>query len=342
MIETMKLLTVAIPCYNSAEYMSHAIESILPAGDRVEILIIDDGSKDATLSIAQDYERRYPNICKAIHKENGGHGDAVMTGIHNARGHYFKVLDSDDWFDSEAFARVLDRLQETVAREGDIDLLLTNFVYDKVGAKHKYVNRYTHTLPEDRVFTWAEARSFHAGKYIQMHAITYRTSLLHECGLRLPKHTFYVDELYAYVPLTKVERMLYINENVYHYFIGRSDQSVQEDIMISRIDQAIRVQQLMVSSVKLNEIHESHKRGYMLRYLEIVTTVASVLLIKSGTPENRRKKRELWAFIAQQQPEVYVILKRRFLGRLTHLPGKLGRGATLMGYRVSRRIFGFN
>ena len=112
--------------------------------------------------------------------------------------------------------------------------------------------------------------------------------------------------------------------------------------MISRIDQAIKVQQMMVSSVKLNEIKDPHKRGYMLRYLEIVTTVASVLLIKSGTPENRQKKRAMWANIAQQQPEVYVVLKRRFLGRLTHLPGRFGRGATLMGYRVSRKIFGFN
>ena len=342
MINYMKLLTVAIPCYNSAEYMAHAIESVLPAGELVEVLIIDDGSKDETLSIAQDFERRFSGQCKAIHKENGGHGDAVMTGIRNAQGRYFKVLDSDDWFDSDAFVRVLKRLQDTVDREGDIDLLLTNFVYDKVGAKHKYVTRYTHTLPEERVFGWSDTRSFHAGKYIQMHSIIYRTSLLRECGLKLPKHTFYVDELYAYVPLTMVERMLYINENVYHYFIGRADQSVQEDIMISRIDQAIRVQQMMVSSVKLSDIPDRHKRGYMLRYLEIVTTVASVLLIKSGTPENRRKKRELWAYIAQQQPEVYVILKRRFLGRLTHLPGRLGRSATLMGYRVSRRIFGFN
>ena len=338
----MKLLTVAIPCYNSAEYMAHAIESVLPAGDPVEILIIDDGSRDESFSIAQDFERRYPDLCRAIHKENGGHGDAVMTGIRHARGRYFKVLDSDDWFDSDAFVRVLKKLEATVEREGDIDLLLTNFVYDKVGAKHKYVTRYTHTLPVDRVFGWADTRPFHAGKYIQMHSIVYRTSLLRECGLELPKHTFYVDELYAYVPLTMVERMLYVNENVYHYFIGRADQSVQEDIMISRIDQAIRVQRMMVSSVKLSDIPDRHKRGYMLRYLEIVTTVASVLLIKSGTPENRRKKRELWAYIAQQQPEVYVILKRRFLGRLTHLPGRLGRSATLMSYRVSRRIFGFN
>ena len=338
----MKLLTVTIPCYNSREYMAHAIESVLPAGEMVEILVVDDGSKDDTLSIARDYEKRYPGIVRAIHKENGGHGDAVMTGIRNASGRYFKVLDSDDWFDDQAFVRVLEKLKAYTEAEKEIDLVLTNFIYDKVGVKHKYVVRYSHNLPEGQVIGWQEVKRFHVGRYIQMHSIIYRTSLLRECELELPKHTFYVDELFAYVPLTQVERILYLNENVYHYFIGRADQSVQEDIMISRIDQAIKVQQMMVSSVKLNEIKDPHKRGYMLRYLEIVTTVASVLLIKSGTPENRQKKRAMWANIAQQQPEVYVVLKRRFLGRLTHLPGRFGRGATLMGYRVSRKIFGFN
>ena len=107
----MKLLTVAIPCYNSQAYMAHAIESILPAGNAVEIIIVDDGSKDDTLQIAQDYERRYPDIVRAVHKENGGHGDAVMTGVRNASGRYFKVLDSDDWFDTEAFARTLNHLR---------------------------------------------------------------------------------------------------------------------------------------------------------------------------------------------------------------------------------------
>ena len=112
--------------------------------------------------------------------------------------------------------------------------------------------------------------------------------------------------------------------------------------MIRRIDQAIKVNELMVSTVKLNEIQDRHKRRYMLRYLEIITTVASVLLIKSGTPENRRKKRALWAYINEQQPDVYIVLKRRFLGRLTSLPGRSGRWATIMGYKVSRKIFGFN
>lgn len=338
-----KLLTVAIPCYNSQAYMAHAIESVLPAGDDVEILVVNDGSnKDDTAGVAEDFARRYPNIVCAINKENGGHGDAVMTGIRNATGAYFKVLDSDDWFDTEAFIRVLNRLRALTASGESVDLMLSNYVYDKVGVKHKYVVRYTPALPENKIFGWQDTHRFRLGQYIQMHSIIYRTQMLRDCGLELPKHTFYVDELYAYIPLTHVERMMYLNENVYHYFIGREDQSVQEDIMIRRIDQALRVNKLMVSTVKLDEIPDSHKRRYLLRYLEIITTVSSVMLIKSNTPENRAKQRELWQYIAEQQPEVYRRLKRRLFGRLVHLPGRFGRQVTMTGYRLSRKIFGFN
>ncbi|MEG2951521.1 MAG: glycosyltransferase, partial [Clostridia bacterium] len=102
----MKLLTIAIPCYNSQDYLAHAVESALLGGNEVEVLIVDDGSKDDTARIADAYERKYPQIVRAIHQENGGHGDAVMTGIRNATGLYFKVVDSDDWLDAEAYPKV--------------------------------------------------------------------------------------------------------------------------------------------------------------------------------------------------------------------------------------------
>ena len=109
----MKLLSVAIPCYNSENYMRHCIETLLPGGDEVEILIVDDGSaKDRTGEIADEYERKYPGICRAIHQENGGHGEAVNAGLRNASGIYFKVVDSDDWVNEEAYMEVLDTAEK--------------------------------------------------------------------------------------------------------------------------------------------------------------------------------------------------------------------------------------
>ncbi|MBQ5935732.1 MAG: glycosyltransferase, partial [Bacteroidales bacterium] len=122
--------------------MAHAIESLLPGGDEVEILVVDDGSKDRTAEIADDYERRYPGIVRAIHQENAGHGGAVMAGLRNATGLYFKVVDSDDWADADAYPRVLETLRKFSAPAKQLDMLISNYIYDKVGVEHKHVMRY--------------------------------------------------------------------------------------------------------------------------------------------------------------------------------------------------------
>ena len=122
----MKLLSIAIPCYNSQDYMRKAIECLLPGGEDVEILVIDDGSSDNTAAIADEYASKYPHIVRAIHQENKGHGGAVNTGIRNAKGMYFKVLDSDDWFKEKAYLEVLDRLRELAGGSRVLDLLICN------------------------------------------------------------------------------------------------------------------------------------------------------------------------------------------------------------------------
>lgn len=338
----MKLLSVAIPSYNSQDYLHHAVESLLPGGDDVEILIIDDGSGDRTAEMADDFERRYPGLVRAIHQENGGHGSAVMTGIREAKGLYFKVVDSDDWVDADAYPRVLEALRAHAEPQEQIDLLVSNFIYDKAGAHHKHVMRYGNALPEGRVLTWDDIGRFLVGQYILMHSVIYRTALLKECDLNLPKHTFYVDELYVYVPMQRVNTFLYLNVDFYHYYIGRSDQSVQEDIMIRRIDQQLLVNRLMFERVDVTAIPHRRQRAYMLNYLEIITTVSSILLIRSGTEENLRKKDALWKEIREKYPKVYRFLRWHPIGIALHLPGRLGRRIAVDIYKISRKVVGFN
>ena len=121
----MKLLSVAIPCYNSQDYMGNAVESLLEIGEDLEIIIVDDGSADDTALIADKYAEKYPEIVRAIHKENGGHGSAVNTGIDNATGLYFKVLDSDDRLDPEVLKEVMDTLKFYSKEEQPLDMLVT-------------------------------------------------------------------------------------------------------------------------------------------------------------------------------------------------------------------------
>ena len=124
----MKLLTVAIPCYNSQDYMEKSIRSALTGGDRVEVIVVDDGSKDNTLKIAKKYQEKFPDIVKVVHQENGGHGEAVNTGIKNATGLYFKVLDSDDCLGKKALAEVLDLLEDMVSKDAGLDMPMRNYM----------------------------------------------------------------------------------------------------------------------------------------------------------------------------------------------------------------------
>ena len=337
----MKLLTFTIPCYNSQEYMEHCIKSILPGGEDVEILIVDDGSTDRTAEIADEYARKYPTIVRAIHQENGGHGEAVNAGIRNATGLYFKVVDSDDWVDAEAYKKILEKLRDLAGGSVTLDMLLANYVYEKEGTNHKRVMRQT-GFPQDQVFTWSDVRHFYKGHYILMHSVIYRTKLLRECGLELPKHTFYVDNIYVYKPLPYVRTMYYLNEDFYRYYIGREDQSVNEKVMIGRIDQQIRVNKIMIDDVELHKVSNPKCRKYMFNYLEIITVVSTVMLLRSGTEENLEKKRELWKYIKDKDITLFHKLRRGIMGQTMNLPGKGGRKISVAAYRLSQKVVGFN
>lgn len=338
----MKYITFAIPCYNSAEYMEHAIESILAGGEDVEIIVVNDGSKDRTSEIAHAYEQKYPTIIKAVDKENGGHGDAVNTGLSYATGKYFKVLDSDDWVDGGALKQILDQIHKFEADGEQIDMLISNYVYEKVDVENKKVIRYNNVLPENEIFGWNKVGRFHIGQYILMHSVIYRTELLKLCQLVLPKHTFYVDNIYVYYPLPHVRKMYYLNVDFYRYYIGREDQSVNEKVMIGRVDQQIFVTERMIDMYDMRTIQSKKLRSYMINYLAIMMTVSSILLIRSKSAENLEKKKELWLYLKKRDYKTYVKIRYGILGQTMNLPGRSGRKVSSMAYVVARRLVGFN
>jgi glycosyltransferase involved in cell wall biosynthesis len=338
----LKLLSIVVPCYNSQAYLKRCIGSLLPISNDVEILIVNDGSTDQTAEIAEAYQQGYPSIVRVIHQANGGHGSAVMAGLRNATGAYFKVVDSDDWLDRKAYKAVLSTLNELAMQKRTVDMLITNYVYDKQDSGHTHTVRYTNVFPTNRIIGWEDIGHFRIGQYILMHATIYRTQLLISCNLQLPSHTFYVDNLYVYSPMPMVDRLLYLNVDLYHYYIGRNDQSVNEEVMIRRIDQQIKVNKLMLDQVDLSKVFPRKKRRYMRNYLEIVTTVSSILLIKAGTWESLAKKKELWRYMKHHSPHVYLQLRHRMMGEMAHLPGKMGRKFARSIYEISRKWVGFN
>ena len=339
----MKLLSFAIPCYNSAAYMEKCIKSCLAGGDDVEIIIVDDGStKDDTLKIAKEYEAKYPNIVKAVHQENGGHGQAVNTGLANATGMFFKVVDSDDWVDVKSYKKILTKLKSFVEEDDLPDMLIANYVYEKVGAKRKKVIHYENALPVDRMFGWNEMGHFKVDQYILMHSVIYRTQLIKEFGLKLPEHTFYVDNIFVFEPLPVVQKMYYMNVNFYRYFIGREDQSVNETVMISRIDQQLRVTRRLIDSYLGNKPVNERCRKYMVTYLRIMMEVSSIFLIVSGTKEHLEKKKALWQYAKDKDEALYKKLRHSLLGWSVNIPTAAGRWVSKQGYKIANNIIGFN
>ena len=215
--------------------MRKCIDSLLVGGEDVEIIIVDDGSKDGTAAIADEYAAAYPDIIKAVHQENGGHGEAVNTGLRNAGGLYYKVVDSDDWLDEESLKKVIEVLKSFAQNRKRVDLMICNYVYEHVEDGTSKTIRYTRVLPEDKVFGWNQVGRFRVDQNLLMHSLIYRTKVLRESGLELPKHTFYVDNLFAYIPLPYVRSLYYMNVDLYRYYIGRSDQRSPVQFIAAKI-----------------------------------------------------------------------------------------------------------
>ncbi len=342
----MKLLTIAVPCYNSEAYMEKCVRSLLVGGDEVEILIVNDGSKDRTPEIADRLEKEHPGIVRAIHQPNKGHGGAVNTGLENAAGVFFKVVDSDDKVNPGPYKKILSVLRRYAEGE-ELDLLISNFVYDKEGEKHKKIMQYRASLPKDRIFTWEEAGRFAKGHYILMHSVIYRTQVLRDSGIHLPEHTFYVDNIYVFEPMPYARHLYYLDVNFYMYFIGRDDQSVNEQVMIGRLDQQMRVNRLMYDFFsdpdRQGLVRESRPLyRYMYNYLEIITVISSILAYRSGTSEHLAMKEDLWRYMKDKDPVLYKKLRRGVFGVFLNLPGRAARRAAVGVYLVAQKIFGFN
>lgn len=344
--ESNTLISFALPCYNAAEYMDKCVQSILDGArnflDRIEIILVDDGStKDDTAAKADVWQAEHPTIIKAIHQENGGHGEAVNTGLAHATGKYFKVVDSDDWLDGEALNETLVRLKWLASSE--LDMFVTNYVYEKLDEQKRSFVRYKSVFPQGRIFGWEDIGTFKPQQNLLMHAVIYRTQLLRDIGLRLPAHTFYVDNIFVYVPLPAVKRIFYLDCDLYRYYIGREGQSVNETIMIGRIDQQLRVTRIMVDAFHLKEDVASRKlRRYMFHYLAMMMSICSIFLRLSGREDAEFQRMEILRYLKEKDPGSYTKIRGGLVSLGANLPGKGGRALSLAGYRLARKVFSFN
>ena len=345
----MKYLTFTVPCYNSESYMRRCVDSLLCFGKDTEIILIDDGSTDGTGEIADEYQNRFPDIVKTVHKENGGHGSGVNKGLEMAEGLYFKVVDSDDWLDPEACQKLLFRIRELCGggryefAENIPDLFICNYVYDHLDEGSSRVMDYRNVFPDEKMCTWNSIGRFKPSQYLIMHSLIFRTEVLRKSNVKLPEHTFYVDNLFSYQPLPYADNLYYMDIDLYHYYLGREDQSVNEKVLMKRIDQQIRVTEMVARCVDLKKVRKVYPKlaSYMTRNISIMLSISSIHLLLIQTDEARSKRKEMWKNIRQHDKRLYYRLRYSTLSGLTYLPGRLGGRLTIGGYRFARKIYQF-
>ena len=336
----MKLLTVTVPCYNSQDYMEKCIESLLPGGDRVEIIVINDGSKDATGEIADRYAAEYPGIVRVIHQENGGHGAGINAGLKAATGKYFKVVDSDDALSGD-FVRFLDRL-ERCDRRGGVDLFVTNYYYVHTdGIGDRSIN-YSNVLPQGRSFTWGDTRRFRLHQMLTIHSCTFRTEVMRRCGGELPRKVFYEDNLMVCRTLPYVERMYYMNIDLYRYTIGREGQSVQDDVSRRRYTHHLLIAESCFKSVDLDRLSCRRHRAYMHHELFLLFTFATIFARLNQNAEADAALEAMWRSCRAHNKKWADHFRKRSVLLLGQIPGRAGHAIVDGVYRTANKIVRFN
>ena len=336
----MKILTVTVPCYNSQDYMEKCIESLLTGGDRVEIIIIDDGSTDRTGAIADTYAEKYSDIVRVIHQENGGHGQGINQGLKHATGIYFKVVDSDDTVSAD-FSAFLDALEQCES-QGGVDLAVTNYFYvHSDGIGDRAIN-YSNVLPENRIFGWKDTKPFRIPQMLTIHSCTFRTEVMRRSGQPLPKHVFYEDNLMIYQVLPNVQKLFYLNADLYRYLIGRPGQSVEQSIAVKRYRHQILITEKCFTAFHLDEIREPKLKKYLKHELFMMFGISISFTRLNKTAEADADLNAMWKTCIDFDQRWGKRFRYYSPLSLMCIPGRLGWKVTEWVYWVSKKVVRFN
>ena len=333
----MKYISFVVPCYNSEAYMKKCIDSLLLGKEDVEIIIIDDGSTDKTGKIADQYAQDYPTIVKAIHQKNGGHGEGINVGLKHALGKYFKVVDSDDWVDKKAYKEVLKAVRST-----DADLIVTNYVYTYTDGRKNQRISFANVFKTGSICTWDDIHHFKPTQYLSLHSMMYKKEVLDKTKIKLPKHTFYEDNLFIYLPLKNTKTIYYLDVDFYQYYIGRADQSVNETQLIKRSSHQVLVTKLACNAYDLEQIENPKLRKVMKRECVFLMTIGVVFSRLGETKESEAQYLELWRSIKEENPQLYRKIRYASLATWVSFPTPVGRFLCVKGYRFAHRLVKFN
>lgn len=320
-----KLLTIVIPSYNVSKFLPDVIPNYLDKRimDDIEILIVDDGSKDNTAEIGLEYQEKYPQTIRLLHKENGGHGSTINHGIKYATGKYFKVIDGDDWVDTDAFVRFIEKL-----RAVDSDMVISPF---------KWINEQTMTeektteypeLKENECYTTKVLTILSDNKYA-MHALTFKTEIMRTIP-QISEHCFYVDMEYVSYPLRSIKKIAFIDEAIYQYRVGNAGQSMAISNFQKNRKMHQHVIMQLINYYKENDFDVNVKDMLQRKIAHLCQIHINTYCTMPITTENMDELKEFISFIKQQIPDIIRKIpgkKEKILviinGRLNHLVVRL-------------------
>ena len=245
-----KILTITVPTYNMEAYLDECLSSMVMEDaslmEALEVIVVNDGSKDNSLNIALSYKERYPNTFVVIDKENGNYGSCVNRGLKEATGKFFRIVDADDWVDTNALEEFIKRLEDC-----QCDLVFTDYseVY-AVGKLHKLVSS---NINANIVYDVDQMRYEEADTQMQMHGMTYRTAVLYKNNLSLSEGVSYTDTEYCFYPLNDIDNFIYYDIILYQYRASRDGQTMSIDSLKKSINSLYVVSAKLVQSISGTE-----------------------------------------------------------------------------------------
>ncbi len=284
-----KILSFIIPSYNSEKFLDKCLTSFLcdETNDRVEVIVVNDGSKDGTKDKAEKYCEKYPEVFHLINQENKGHGGALNTGLQAAKGKYVKVVDADDWVETSTLPGLVSQLQNT-----DCDVVLCHHYTVNVSTGEvKKWKTYPEKFGVPYTFSqiMADWKSF--DRSLTFHGVIYRNDFYRENAIKLSEHVFYEDHEYATIPCCYAKSVMPLDMFLYHYRIGDVEQSVSDENQLNRISHTDAVLTRLIDEYKKSDkMDEDGRRYYAMKAQGLLLSyIVTVMLVE----KNKKKGRQM-------------------------------------------------
>ncbi len=340
-MESSKLITFLVPAYNSEVYLHICLDSLLKCDtSKIEILVVDDGSKDKTGEIADKYHAEHPDVIRVIHKENGGHGDAINDGVREAKGKYFKIVDSDDWVDESALNKTIKVLEEN---KSEPDLYIMNYRYFVGYDNPDKIIAYRTVFNELVLHTLNDAKFIDLQKNLTLHSCMFKLDVIKKSNAPLPRKVSYEDNYFVYAGLCNINTFVYIDCNFYCYLIGRDGQSVSRDVCIRKYKDHLLISKLMNDYFDLMSIKKTDKRrfGVLYHHIRLVFMIAVIYSRLNKTKEAHEDYKNFVKDLKTKHIKLYRKLRYRSVAGLLMFPGAFGRFVVKFGIALARLFVPF-